>query len=958
MKRILFLQALIFILIPMVAFAAGPQASWTYAAYDDGIDIIAIGQNSSPPEIYVSGGNRQYWLALRYNAVSKEYDQIYFSGFYSSYILAIKVADATGDSVDDIVILTENGRIQIHDQASKALISTITTPSGYSSDMEIVDLDGDGSNEIIICQSGHLYVYAASGTLEWELDSAGGYRMVVAQMDADSSLEIATTDGYVIDADTRTIQWDWTYNFGSYLTAADFDGDGYDELIVSDSSYVWAYDVDRRLPKWSVSISSYPGVLLPADIDADGLVEIMVGPQYSSSIVLLDPVTLQQEPFISDQSSYINCMVINDVDGDGDSELIWGNSYRLDIAGVQSRLIEWVSPDTYSPFVGPEVGDLDGDGRNEMAVVFKNSSYSNGCGIMVFDAVTRELRASSGSIIGGSYCSGINDFKLRDVDLDGRLELLTASSYNGRIDIIGFNSDNSFTSKWINASSYTFYSIDAADIDNDQVMEILGGASDGYVYVFDYASSPGPLEWKSLYLRASIRDLEAVDINQDGIKEIISMGSSGDVYIFNGVTKALDAMIMGPFTAMKVQNADGILSILLGNSSGELMVYRYSSGTYIQTYKRKLTNYGIDAFTVDWRDHVWVSTSSGSYSSTSTLYEMTLDGAVLDTYSGYGQYFGKRVAISQCSQYFFTGGNSLVAAFPVNGATSCSPDFDGDGKFDVAVWRPENGVWYQLRSGAPGTYTDTQWGLPTDKAIPADYDGDGRIDLAVWRPENGIWYIRSSIASGSLLSTQWGAPTHQPIPADYDGDGKTDLAVWDKSNGHWYILSSKLPGTYSAIQWGLSTDIPVPGDYDGDGSADIAVWRSGDGGWYILPSNSPGTYISIQWGLATDIPAPGDYDGDGRTDIAVLRLDDGVWYILPSGSTGTYTSTLWGLPGDIPVPGDYDGDGKLDIAVWRQGSGVWYILPSGSPGSYTSIHWGLNTDMPISSLTTILESMP
>jgi hypothetical protein len=31
----------------------------------------------------------------------------------------------------------------------------------------------------------------------------------------------------------------------------------------------------------------------------------------------------------------------------------------------------------------------------------------------------------------------------------------------------------------------------------------------------------------------------------------------------------------------------------------------------------------------------------------------------------------------------------------------------------------------------------TQWALPGDSVAPGDYDGDGKIDLAVWRPSNG-----------------------------------------------------------------------------------------------------------------------------------------------------------------------------------------------------------------------------
>jgi hypothetical protein len=43
--------------------------------------------------------------------------------------------------------------------------------------------------------------------------------------------------------------------------------------------------------------------------------------------------------------------------------------------------------------------------------------------------------------------------------------------------------------------------------------------------------------------------------------------------------------------------------------------------------------------------------------------------------------------------------------------------WDADGKSDIAVWRPDSGIWYILTSGTPGTYTARQWGLATDVAI-------------------------------------------------------------------------------------------------------------------------------------------------------------------------------------------------------------------------------------------------
>jgi hypothetical protein len=44
-----------------------------------------------------------------------------------------------------------------------------------------------------------------------------------------------------------------------------------------------------------------------------------------------------------------------------------------------------------------------------------------------------------------------------------------------------------------------------------------------------------------------------------------------------------------------------------------------------------------------------------------------------------------------------------------------------------------------------GAFYARGFGTSEDKPVPSDFDADGRADIAVWRPSNGVWYtIRSS----------------------------------------------------------------------------------------------------------------------------------------------------------------------------------------------------------------------
>ena len=152
--------------------------------------------------------------------------------------------------------------------------------------------------------------------------------------------------------------------------------------------------------------------------------------------------------------------------------------------------------------------------------------------------------------------------------------------------------------------------------------------------------------------------------------------------------------------------------------------------------------------------------------------------------------------------------------------------------------------------------------MPTDLVAPGDYDGDGKYDMAIQRPgatansQSVFWILRSSDLGASTVA--WGLTNDLVVPGDYDGDGKTDIAVVREgatptTNLTWYILRSS-DANFEAFVFGdTGTDITAQNDYDGDGKCDAAIWRDPTGDFWIRRS-SDGVWSATHWGQASDLP--------------------------------------------------------------------------------------------------------
>ena len=402
----------------------------------------------------------------------------------------------------------------------------------------------------------------------------------------------------------------------------------------------------------------------------------------------------------------------------------------------------------------PVLGDVDGDGRNE--VVFGSE-----------DDTVRVLNGESGSVLWtGDASSGIEAAPaLGDLDGDGLPEIVT-----GAVDgTIRAWDGLTGTPLWTcELSSAPAGGLLVADPDNDGRLEVVCGTQDGKVAALN--GEDGSPAWSSVLPGAVLGAPALGDVDSDGRLEVV-------VGVADSVFRVLDAETgtprfasvagaAGAAPALADLDADGSCEVVVGSDDGYLRCYAGNSGAVSWEFDAGVPVRSCAAVGDLWANEglevvfgLEDSTVSAFGADGALLWRNTVGGAVVSS-PALGRVDGDSVldviiGAGDGRLYVLSGSDgAIVCSRPTGGAirsSAAAGDIDGGGYLDVAVGSDDGRLYVfggaqaglELEPGAgmrPGFCLDVQ---PNPAA--------GSAVACVSAPAGSVVELRLFDASGRLV---------------------------------------------------------------------------------------------------------------------------------------------------------------------------------------------------------------
>ncbi|HEX7282416.1 MAG TPA: FG-GAP-like repeat-containing protein, partial [Vicinamibacterales bacterium] len=331
----------------------------------------------------------------------------------------LAAGDIDGDGQPEILAVSSAGNRLLafeHDGTLKWQSSVNAMPSFaigastlWTGAIAIANLDQTGGPEIIVGAS----VFAADGTLIGDGRTLGGTTggnglrsaiSAIGDIDLDGTPEIvAGPTAYRLTGGVLTRIWQRTDRQDALVAIANLDDDPQAEIVGVANGSVWVLNHDGSdFQPWNapshapVAIpgGGQGGAPLVVDVDGDGRPEIGVAGAANFVVFNVDG-TVRWNAGISDRSSNSTGAVAFDLNGDGETEIIYRDERFLRIyRGADGALLAKTPVGSATWAEQPVVADVDNDGHADLVVssdFFQQSSEDTGI-LVLQDAANKWKR--------------------------------------------------------------------------------------------------------------------------------------------------------------------------------------------------------------------------------------------------------------------------------------------------------------------------------------------------------------------------------------------------------------------------------------------------------------------------------------------------------------------------------------------------------------------------------------
>lgn len=331
------------------------------------------------------------------------------------------------------------------------------------------------------------------------------------------------------------------------VAVADFNGDGFLDLAVSDATagpgslaiLLGNGDGTFTASTESPAVGSYPDSIAVGDFNSDGIPDLAVTSVDQSNVTILigngDGTFSTNSPNLSITSGTPQSLAAGDFNGDGivDLAVVSSNSVLIFLGNGNGTFTQTaVSPATGASPINVAVGDFNSDGKADLAVT---NSVSNTVTILLGngDGTFKAMAVSPAT--GGSP----DGLAIADFNGDGVPDI-AVTNYSGELSgnavaILLGNGDGTFgTAVPYSAPGLSFHSVVVADFNGDGVADLaVGEVLNGNFPVFlgqgdgTFASAITVDAWSEL----SSGYLAAGDFDGDGVSDLALPNQGGTVPI-------------------------------------------------------------------------------------------------------------------------------------------------------------------------------------------------------------------------------------------------------------------------------------------------------------------------------------------------------------------------------------------------------------------------------------------